>query len=42
MAQLKTHHTMSRLQMNDDQMLEGLKSTYGSDITSGDIKVIVR
>jgi hypothetical protein len=29
---------MSRLQMNDDQILEGLKSTYGSDITSGDVK----
>jgi midasin (ATPase involved in ribosome maturation) len=24
--------------MNDDQILEGLKSTYGSDITSGDVK----
>jgi midasin (ATPase involved in ribosome maturation) len=29
---------MPRLQMNDDQILEGLKSTYGSDITSGDVK----
>jgi hypothetical protein len=29
---------MSRLQMNDNQILEGLKSTYGSDITSGDVK----
>ena len=24
--------------MNDDQILEGLKSTYGCDITSGDVK----
>jgi len=29
---------MPRLQMNDDQILEGLKSTYGCDITSGDVK----
>ena len=29
---------MSRTKMNDDQVLEGLKSTYGSDITSGDVK----
>jgi hypothetical protein len=29
---------MPRLQMNDDQILEGLKSTYGTEITSGDIK----
>ena len=29
---------MPRLQMNDDQILESLKSTYGSDITSGDVK----
>jgi hypothetical protein len=24
--------------MNDDQILEGLKSAYGSDITSGDVE----
>jgi hypothetical protein len=29
---------MPRFQMNDDQILEGLKSTYGCDITSGDVK----
>jgi midasin (ATPase involved in ribosome maturation) len=29
---------MPRTKMNDDQVLEGLKSTYGSDITSGDVK----
>jgi len=29
---------MSRTKMNDDQVLEGLKSTYGSDITSGDVR----
>jgi len=29
---------MPRTKMNDDQVLEGLKSTYGFDITSGDVK----
>ena len=29
---------MPRTKMTDDQVLEGLKSTYGSDITSGDVK----
>ena len=29
---------MPRIKMTDDQVFEGLKSTYGSDITSGDVK----
>ena len=29
---------MPRSKMTDDQILEGLKSSYGSEITSGDVK----
>jgi midasin (ATPase involved in ribosome maturation) len=29
---------MSRTKMTDDQVLEGLKTTYGTEITSGDVK----
>jgi len=29
---------MPRTKMSDDQIIEGLKSTYGTEITSGDIK----
>jgi hypothetical protein len=29
---------MPRIKMTDDQVLEGLKTTYGTEITSGDVK----
>jgi hypothetical protein len=39
MTSVETNHdTMSRIKMTDDQIFEGLKSIYGTELSAGDVK----